>query len=95
MGSCRCVRGCGVCWGWLDGQINLTFSAYHINQPLPKQALDDVWLLDRINASGSACLSQARVAGRFALRLAIGGPLSERRHVEQVWNTLAALAGSA
>lgn len=52
-------------------------------------------LLDRINASGSACLSHARVAGRFALRLAIGGPLSERRHVEQVWNTLVALAGSA
>jgi aromatic-L-amino-acid decarboxylase len=52
-------------------------------------------LLDRVNATGSACLSHARVAGRFALRLAIGGPLTERRHVEQVWRTLAALAGSA
>ena len=52
-------------------------------------------LLDRVNATGAACLSHARVAGRFALRLAIGGPLTERRHVEQVWRTLAALAGSA
>jgi aromatic-L-amino-acid decarboxylase len=52
-------------------------------------------LLDRVNATGAACLSHARVSGRFALRLAIGGPLTERRHVEQVWRTLAALAGSA
>jgi hypothetical protein len=32
------------------------------------------------------------VAGRFALRLAIGGTLTERRHVEAAWRTLAAAA---
>ena len=49
-------------------------------------------LLERVNRSGTVSLSHARVAGRFALRLAIGGTLTERRHVDAAWRTLATAA---
>jgi aromatic-L-amino-acid decarboxylase len=47
-------------------------------------------LQDRVNAGGTLFLSHARVAGRHALRLAIGGAITERRHVLSAWQTLAA-----
>ncbi|NDC63777.1 MAG: aspartate aminotransferase family protein [Planctomycetia bacterium] len=45
-------------------------------------------LLDRVNGRGTVFLSHATVAGRLALRLAIGGTLTERRHVESAWREL-------
>jgi aromatic-L-amino-acid decarboxylase len=47
-------------------------------------------LLERVNAGGTAFLTHARVSGRYAVRLAIGGPLTERRHVLAAWRTIAA-----
>ncbi|MFO0423021.1 MAG: aminotransferase class V-fold PLP-dependent enzyme [Planctomycetia bacterium] len=52
-------------------------------------------LLDRLNAEGNAFLSQATIRGRFALRLAVGGALTERRHVAAVWSQLLRLADEA
>ncbi|MFM8291821.1 MAG: pyridoxal-dependent decarboxylase [Planctomycetia bacterium] len=49
-------------------------------------------LQERVNAGGTLFLSHARVAGRHALRLAIGGAITERRHVLSAWQTLAAAA---
>ena len=49
-------------------------------------------LLDRVNRRGAVYLSHATVAGRLALRLAIGGTLTERRHVEAAWAELSAAA---
>jgi aromatic-L-amino-acid decarboxylase len=46
-------------------------------------------LMRRVNASGQAYLTHTVVEGRAALRLAIGSPLTERRHVEAVWRLLA------
>jgi aromatic-L-amino-acid decarboxylase len=46
-------------------------------------------LLGRVNAGGTAFLTHARVAGRYAIRLAIGGAITERRHVMAAWQTLA------
>ena len=46
-------------------------------------------LLEGVNRDGSVFLSHARVAGRLALRLAIGGSLTERRHVAAAWERLA------
>ena len=46
-------------------------------------------LQERVNAGGTLFLSHARVAGRHALRLAIGGAITERRHVLAAWHTLA------
>ena len=52
-------------------------------------------LLDRLNAGGTAFLSHATIQGRFAIRLAVGGALTERRHVAAVWEAVARLADEA
>ena len=49
-------------------------------------------LLARANATGEMFLSHAKVRGRHALRLAIGGTLTERAHVEAAWRRLRAMA---
>jgi aromatic-L-amino-acid decarboxylase len=49
-------------------------------------------LLDRVNRRGKVLLSPARVAGRHALRLAVGGTLTRREHVETAWEELSRLA---
>jgi len=49
-------------------------------------------LLAAVNSSGEAYLSHTRVDGRYVLRLAIGAPATERRHVEAVWALLRRLA---
>ena len=46
-------------------------------------------LLERVNARGRVFLSPARVAGRLALRLAIGGTLTSRDDVAAAWRELA------
>jgi aromatic-L-amino-acid/L-tryptophan decarboxylase len=49
-------------------------------------------LLDRVNRDGRVLLSPARVAGRYALRLAVGGTLTGRQDVETAWRELSRLA---
>ncbi len=50
-------------------------------------------LLQAVNASGQAYLTHTLVNGRYAIRLAIGAVLTERRHVEATWRLLRKLAG--
>lgn len=45
-------------------------------------------LLDKINASGKAYLTHTILDGRYTLRLAIGGTLTEERHVRRVWEMI-------
>jgi aromatic-L-amino-acid decarboxylase len=47
-------------------------------------------LLDRVNATGAAFLTHARVGGRLAIRLAIGGATTTRDDVLATWRRLAA-----
>jgi aromatic-L-amino-acid decarboxylase len=47
-------------------------------------------LMRRVNESGAAYLTHTAVNGRAALRLAIGSPLTEQRHVDAVWRLLSA-----
>jgi aromatic-L-amino-acid decarboxylase len=47
---------------------------------------DNEELLRRVNASGEFFLTHTRVRGRFVLRLVIGAPMTERRHVEAAWH---------
>jgi aromatic-L-amino-acid/L-tryptophan decarboxylase len=42
----------------------------------------------RLNASGALFLTHTKVRGRYALRLAIGGTLTEHRHVEAAWRRI-------
>ncbi|PZS17310.1 MAG: aspartate aminotransferase family protein [Pseudonocardiales bacterium] len=45
-------------------------------------------MLERVNASGELYLTHTTVNGNLALRMAIGSPLTERRHVEAAWRAL-------
>jgi len=51
-------------------------------------------LLGAVNDSGEAYLSHTRIGGRYVLRLAIGAPATQRRHVEAVWALLTRLASA-
>lgn len=51
-------------------------------------------LLDAVNASGEIFISHTKLAGRYALRLAIGNIRTTRDDVEAAWNTLAREAAS-
>ena len=50
-------------------------------------------LLDRLNRAGRFFLSHTRLDGKFTLRIAIGAPTVEERHVDAAWDEIAALAG--
>ena len=45
-------------------------------------------LLAAVNSSGQAYLTHTVVNGRFAIRLAIGSVLTERRHVQAAWQLI-------
>jgi aromatic-L-amino-acid decarboxylase len=45
-------------------------------------------LLHAVNASGEIFVTHTKLNGRFALRLAVGGTYTERRHVELAWHVL-------
>ena len=47
-------------------------------------------LMTRLNRSGKIFLTHTKLAGRFVLRLAIGGTYTERRHVEEAWRLIRA-----
>ena len=47
-------------------------------------------LLRRVNATGQAYLTHTRVGGRYVLRLAIGSPWTQERHVAAVWELIRA-----
>jgi aromatic-L-amino-acid decarboxylase len=49
-------------------------------------------LLDAVNASGEAFVSHVVLAGRYAIRLAIGNIRTEERHVRRAWEILRAEA---
>ena len=43
---------------------------------------------DRVNASGVAYLTAAVLDGRWMVRVAMGAPTTERRHVEETWRAM-------
>jgi aromatic-L-amino-acid decarboxylase len=45
-------------------------------------------LLDEVNHSGRIFMTQTRLKGTFCLRLCIGQTQTQRRHVEQAWDTI-------
>ena len=47
-------------------------------------------LMNALNSSGQLMLTHTRIGGRVVLRLAIGGTLTRREHVEQAWQAITA-----
>ncbi len=45
-------------------------------------------ILDRVNASGKAFLTHAVLADRYTLRLAVGAPGTEERHIDLTWQLI-------
>jgi aromatic-L-amino-acid decarboxylase len=50
-------------------------------------------LLRKTNATGQTYLTHTKVGGRYVLRLAIGAPQTEERHVAAAWKLIQAAAG--
>jgi aromatic-L-amino-acid/L-tryptophan decarboxylase len=49
-------------------------------------------LLRQVNATGQAYLTHTKVDGRYVLRLAVGAPSTEERHVAATWKLIQAAA---
>ncbi|MEU2610890.1 pyridoxal-dependent decarboxylase [Micromonospora sp. NPDC007271] len=47
-------------------------------------------LLRRVNHTGRVLLTHTRIGGRYALRLAVGSPLTTEQHVDEAWDLLSA-----
>ncbi|CAG7900401.1 unnamed protein product, partial [Brassica rapa] len=45
-------------------------------------------LLDAVNSSGKLFISHTTLSGKFVLRLAIGAPLTEEKHVMDAWKVI-------
>jgi len=50
-------------------------------------------LLERVNATGQVFLTHTRINGAFTLRLAVGSPATEERHVQAAWRLIQESAG--
>lgn len=74
--------------------FRLTKTGAAIDEETDAIQLDDrnAELLRRVNATGRAYLTHTRVNGRYALRLAVGSPLTGPEHVAAVWNLIAQTA---
>ena len=74
-----------------------TLCVRHAPEGLGGEALDAHTLAwaDRINRSGAAYLTPAILDGRWMVRVAIGGLLTEREHVERLWRVMRAEAEGA
>jgi aromatic-L-amino-acid decarboxylase len=46
--------------------------------------------MDKVNSSGALYLTHTTVNGQFALRMSIGSPQTQPRHVRAAWDALSA-----
>lgn len=71
-----------VCFRWRPARL-----AGREAEPGVAEALDALneALMARVNATGEAFLSHTKLGGRYTIRLSIGNPRTEWRHVERTW----------
>jgi hypothetical protein len=55
---------------------------------------DNAALLEAVNSSGTAFLSHTLLSGRYVIRCALGGTLTQGCHVEAAWRTVQRCAGA-
>jgi aromatic-L-amino-acid decarboxylase len=84
--------------GWLEDHelfeimapVDLSLVCFRLNNGGSEAELDvlNKELLERINQSGKALLTQTTLKGKFVLRMAIGSRTTEERHVRQAWDLI-------
>ena len=67
--------------------VNLRYHPKGVDEPAALDALNER-LLEAVNDTGRTYLTQNRVRGRYAIRVAIGQTYTERRHVEAAWRII-------
>jgi aromatic-L-amino-acid decarboxylase len=85
--------------GWIEADprfvlaapapLNLVCFRHRAGDPVTRA------IMDRVNATGEAYLTHTRLADHLVLRVAIGSPWTERRHVERAWRLLRDAAEAA
>src|SRR4030065_321920 len=85
--TCALPRLWGVEWRVLAPVPLQTICVRHEPPGLEGEALDQHTLdwAERINRSGGAYLTSARLDGRWMVRVSIGAILTEHQHVEALW----------
>ncbi len=51
-------------------------------------------LMEQLNGSGELLLTHTKIGGRVTLRLAVGGTLTQHKHVQQAWDAISRAAGA-
>lgn len=87
-----CVRHVPAGWTKTDGADGADDSEAATEERLRQHNLA---IADHINRSGRAYLTPSLLKGRQMLRLSIGAELTERRHVEELWQLLQEAAAAA
>jgi aromatic-L-amino-acid decarboxylase len=77
-------------WEILAPHLFSTLCVRHRPEGLADDALDEhnERILERVNATGQVLLSHTKLDGRYAIRVTLGNPRAEDRHVRLVWNLL-------
>jgi aromatic-L-amino-acid decarboxylase len=78
------------CWRVLNPVVLQTLCIRHEPHGISDEALDrhtTAWC-DRLNQSGVAYLTPAKLDGRWMVRVSIGAMTTERKHVEELWREM-------
>ncbi|CAN0527809.1 unnamed protein product [Scytosiphon promiscuus] len=54
--------------------------------------MNDNYIRSRIVASGLAFFSSTKLRGRTCLRICVGNPATETRHIQELWDALRSTA---
>jgi aromatic-L-amino-acid decarboxylase len=84
--------------GWVEehelfevmAPVHLSLVCFRLNNGGSEEELNALnkELIERINQSGKALLTQTTLKGNFVLRMAIGSRKTEERHVRQAWELI-------
>ncbi len=92
------IRLAEVFKGWVEDSelfeilapVDLSLVCFRLNDGGSEEELDSLnkALIERVNRSGRALLTQTTLKGKFVLRMAIGSRATEERHVRGAWDLI-------